>query len=112
MTLIGRALQLPNSGQGYSMIMVIIMAIYMICRCINTVTISGVLDSGGETVFDMCSSIIGVWCITIPSALLAYYVFGLDMMIVSACICFGEIGRIPSAIFRFRKYKWVRDLTR
>ena len=38
--------------------MMVIMAVYMIGRCVNTVTINGVLDGGGDTIFDMYSLIV------------------------------------------------------
>jgi hypothetical protein len=28
------------------------------------------------------------------------------------CTCLDEVGKIPWVMYRFRKYKWVRDLTR
>ena len=36
--------------------MMIIMSVYMIGRCVNTVTINGVLDGGGDTVFEIVNN--------------------------------------------------------
>ena len=88
------------------------MAVYMIGRCVNTVTINGVLDGGGDTVFDMYSLAVCMWGLAIPLALLGAFVFGWPVLAVYACTCLDEVGKIPWVMARFRKYKWVKDLTR
>ena len=45
---------LTDQARGYLTGMMVIMSVYMIGRCVNTVTINGVLDGGGDTIFDMC----------------------------------------------------------
>ena len=92
--------------------MMIIMAVYMIGRCVNTVTINGVLDGGGDTVFDMYSLAVCMWGLAIPLALLGAFVFHWPVLVVYACTCLDEVGKIPWVMCRFRKYKWVKDLTR
>jgi Na+-driven multidrug efflux pump len=84
----------------------------MIGRCVNTVTINGVLDGGGDTLFDMYSLAVCMWGIAIPLALLGAFVFGWPVLAVYACTCLDEVGKIPWVMARFRKYKWVQDLTR
>ena len=51
--LVVRMVILTEEAQQYLTGMMIIMAVYMIGRCVNTVTINGVLDGGGDTVFDI-----------------------------------------------------------
>ncbi len=92
--------------------MMIIMAVYMIGRCVNTVTINGVLDGGGDTLFDMYSLAVCMWGIAIPLALLGAFVFHWPVLLVYACTCLDEVGKIPWVMFRFRKYKWVQNLTK
>ena len=103
---------LTEDAQQYLTGMMIIMAVYMIGRCVNTVTINGVLDGGGDTVFDMYSLAVSMWGIAIPLALLGAFVFNWPVLVVYACTCLDEVGKIPWVMCRFRKYKWVRDLTR
>ena len=103
---------LTPEAQQYLTGMMIIMAVYMIGRCVNTVTINGVLDGGGDTVFDMYSLAVCMWGLAIPLALLGAFVFGWPVLAVYACTCLDEVGKIPWVMFRFRKYKWVKNLTR
>ena len=103
---------LTDDAQGYLTGMMIIMAVYMIGRSVNTVTINGVLDGGGDTLFDMYSLAVCMWGIAIPLALLGAFVFHWPVLLVYACTCLDEVGKIPWVMLRFRKYKWVKNLTR
>ncbi len=110
--LVVRMVQLTDEAQGYLTGMMVIMAVYMIGRCVNTVTINGVLDGGGDTVFDMYSLAVCMWGVAIPLALLGAFAFGWSVLVVYACTCLDEVGKIPWVMLRFRKYKWVKNLTR
>ena len=92
--------------------MMVIMAVYMIGRCVNTVTINGVLDGGGDTLFDLYSLIVCMWGVAIPLAAVGAFVLHWPPLAVYACTCLDEVGKIPWVMLRFRKYKWVKDLTR
>lgn len=103
---------LTDQARNYLTGMMVIMSIYMIGRCVNTVTINGVLDGGGDTLFDMYSLIVCMWLIAIPLALIGAFVLHWSPLAVYACTCLDEVGKIPWVMARFRKYKWVQDLTR
>ena len=110
--LVTRMVILTEEAQSFLTGMMIIMAVYMIGRCVNTVTINGVLDGGGDTVFDMYSLAVCMWGIAIPLALLGAFVFHWPVLLVYACTCLDEVGKIPWVMYRFRKYRWVKNLTR
>ena len=110
--LVVRMVKLTDEAQGYLTGMMVIMSVYMIGRAVNTVTINGVMDGGGDTVFDMYSLAVCMWGIAIPLALLGAFVFHWPVLAVYACTCLDEVGKIPWVMARFRKYKWVQDLTR
>lgn len=103
---------LTDQAREYLTGMMVIMSFYMIGRCVNTVTINGVLDGGGDTIFDLYSLIVCMWIIAIPLALAGAFVFHWHPLAVYACTCLDEVGKIPWVMARFRKYKWVQDLTR
>ena len=110
--LVVRMVILTDQARGYLTGMMVIMSIYMIGRCVNTVTINGVLDGGGDTIFDMYSLIVCMWLIAIPLALIGAFVLHWSPLAVYACTCLDEVGKIPWVMIRVRKYKWVQDLTR
>ena len=109
--IIVRVVILSDEAGKYLTGMMVIMAVYMIGRCVNTVTINGVLDGGGDTIFDMYSLAVCMWGIAIPLALLGAFVFRWPVLLVYACTCLDEVGKIPWVMLRFRKYKWVQNLT-
>ena len=109
--LVIRMVVLTETAHSYLTGMMVIMAVYMIGRCVNTITINGVLDGGGDTLFDMYSLAVCMWGIAIPLAFLGAFVFHWPVLLVYACTCLDEVGKIPWVMVRFRKYKWVRNLT-
>ncbi len=103
---------LTKQAREYLIWMMVILSVYMIGRCVNTVTINGVLDGGGDTLFDMYSLIVCMWLIAIPLALAGAFLLHWSPLVVYACTCLDEVGKIPWVMARFCKYKWVQDLTR
>ena len=110
--LVVRMVLLTDAARAHLTGMMVIMAVYMIGRAVNTVTINGVLDGGGDTIFDMYSLAVCMWGIAVPLAALGAFVFHWPVLAVYACTCLDEVGKIPWVMYRFRKYKWVKDLTR
>ncbi|MBQ9544691.1 MAG: MATE family efflux transporter [Clostridia bacterium] len=106
-----RSVVLSDNARSYLTGMMIIMSVYMIGRCVNTITINGVFAGGGDTTFDFKSLLISMWMISIPLALLGAFVLGFPVLLVYSCTCLDEVGKIPWVVARFYKYRWVRDLT-
>lgn len=92
--------------------MMVIMAFYMIGRAVNTVVINGIFDAGGDTIFDMYSLAVTMWAIAIPLAVLGTFFLHWPVLVVYACTCLDEVGKIPWVMHHYKKYKWVKDLTR
>ncbi len=105
-------MKLTDVARGYLKGMMIIMSVYMIGRVVNTVIINGIFAAGGDTLFDVYSLAVCMWGIAIPVALLSAFVFHLPVLVVYSCTCLDEVGKIPWVIAHYRKYKWVKDLTR
>lgn len=92
--------------------MMVIMAVYMIGRSFNAIVINGVFSAGGDTLFDMYSLAVTMWGIAVPLAAAGTFIFGWHPLIIYACTCLDEVGKIPWVIIHFKKYKWVKDLTK
>lgn len=103
---------LTPPAKRYLIGMMVIMSFYMIGRAINTVIINGVFASGGDTLFDVYSLAVSMWCIAVPLALLGAFVFKWPVLAVYACTCVDEVGKLPWVFFHYKRYKWVKDLTR
>lgn len=105
-------MSLTDAARKDLVAMMIILAFYMIGRCVNTIIINGIFDGGGDTLFDMYSLAVCMWGIAIPTALLGAFVFHWSAPAVFACTCLDEVGKIPWVMGHFYRYKWVKDLTR
>ena len=88
------------------------MSVYMIGRCVNTIIINGVFSAGGDTLFDMYSLAICMWGVAIPLAFVGTFLLNWPVFVVYARTCLDEVGKIPWVMYHFKKYKWVKDLTR
>jgi len=92
--------------------MMAILSVYMIGRSVSTVVINGIFAAGGDTLFDIYSLAVCMWGIAVPTALIGAFALHWPVLAVYACTCLDEVGKVPWVIAHFRKYKWVRDLTR
>lgn len=104
--------KLTDQAQKYLLYMMCIMAVYMIGRTVNTIVINGIFAAGGDTMFDMYSLVVTMWMIAVPLAALGTFFFHWPVAVVYACTCLDEVGKIPWVMYHYKKYKWVRDLTR
>jgi Na+-driven multidrug efflux pump len=89
-----------------------VLALYMIGRAVNTIVINGIFTAGGDTLYDMYSLAICMWCIAIPLAAAGTFLLNWSPVVVYACTCLDEVGKIPWTMIHYRKYKWVKNLTR
>lgn len=110
--LILRLVNISEQARHYLGQMMLVMALYMIGRCVNTIIINGVFSAGGDTLFDMYSLAICMWGVAVPLAAMGTFLLNWPVVVVYACTCLDEVGKIPWVMYHFRKYKWVRDLTR
>ena len=75
----------------------------MIGRAVNDVTINGIFGAGGDTLFDMYSLAVCMWCLAIPLAAAGTYYFHWPVVVVYACTCIDEVGKLPWVLHHFRK---------
>ena len=110
--LVSGCLELTEQAHHYLVGMFVILSVYMIGRCVCTVVINGIFSSGGDTLFDVYSLAVCMWGIALPCAFLGAFFFHLPVLVVYACTCVDEVGKIPWVMLHYRKYKWVRNITR
>ena len=110
--LIMRIVRLNSTALYYLQGMMLVMSVYTVGRVVNTITINGIFAAGGDTMFDMYSLAVTMWGIALPLAALGTFVFHWPVWLVYACTCLDEVGKIPWVMLHFRKYRWVKDLTR
>ena len=104
--------KLSDEARTYLTQMTLILSVYMIGRCVNTVVINGVFYAGGDAYFDVYSLAVCMWGLAVPLAFLGAFAFHWPVAVVYACTCVDEVGKLPWVYFHYKKYKWVKDLTR
>ena len=110
--LISRMIKLTPQAYDHMVGMFIILAVYMIGRCVCTVVINGVFYAGGDAIFDVISLVVCMWGIALPCAFSGAFLFHWPVLVVYACTCLDEVGKIPWVLIHFRKYRWVKNITR
>lgn len=105
-------IKLTDAANKYLVQMMLVTSVYMFGRCVNGIVINGIFDCGGDTMFDVYSLAACMWGLAIPLAFLGTFIFHWPVIIVYACTCIDEVGKIPWMLIHFKKYKWVKDLTR
>lgn len=103
---------LEPAAKEYLKGIMIIMAVYMIARCMCTVILNGIFAAGGDIYFDVYSLAIFMWGMAVPLAFLGVFKFHWPVYVVYTFTCIDEIAKLPWVIRHFLKYKWVKDLTR
>lgn len=104
--------KITEDAKSYLLQMMLVMGVYIIGRAVNSVVINGIFAAGGDTAFDLYSLVVCMWCLAVPLAAIGTFWQHWPVWIVYSCTCLDEVGKIPWVMLHYRKYKWVKDLTR
>ena len=91
--------------------MLIVNAVYCIGKSFNASMVSGVFCAGGDTRFGLVCDAVFMWCVILPAGYLAAFVWQWPPMAVYIVLCMDEFVKMPFVALRFRKYKWLKNLT-
>ena len=97
---------------GYMGMMLFVMAYYVICQAFNTTMIVGIFRAGGDTKYGLMVDTTTMWCGSIIFGFIAAYILKLNVIAVYMIVMCDEILKIPMCIYRYRSYKWLKDVTR
>lgn len=103
---------LSNTAKGYLVVMLVFSGLYVFAYSINTIIVCGVFPAGGDARYDAVSVFFASWCFALPLALLGTFVFKWPVMIVYILMCSDEIVKLPWIYPRYKKYLWLKNLTR
>lgn len=103
---------LTETAQDYLNGMLYICAYYCIGKSMNSTNIGGIFCAGGDAKFGFWCDTVVMWGIILPLSYLSAFVWHLQPIILYAVICLDEVIKLPVAIIRYRKFKWVNNITR
>jgi putative MATE family efflux protein len=95
----------------YARNMIFILAFQLPFRSVNFTIITGILRSGGDSLFCFISNLCGTWLFGIPLAFLGVLVFGLPIHFVYLLVAADEVGKFFICFPRVKTYKWIQNLT-
>ena len=107
-----RVAELSPQSQEYLRWMIVVCAINLIGMSNNSAVISGIFPAGGDTRFGFICDIITLWVIVVPLGMLGAFVWNLPIWAVYIFINMDEWVKMPAVSHHYRKYLWVRNLTR
>lgn len=74
--------------------------------------LTGIVRAGGCTHFVFVNDTIFIWCVLIPSGLLAAFVFHAPAWVVFACLKCDQILKCIVAVIKVNRFKWIKNITR
>ena len=104
--------ELSAQSQTYLRWMIVVCAINLIGMSNNSAIISGIFPAGGDTRFGFICDVITLWFIVVPLGFLGAFVWNLPIWVVYIFINMDEWVKMPAVFNHYRKYLWVRNLTR
>lgn len=110
--LVMAVLKLTPLAKSYLTVMMFIMSYYVVGQSLNTTLIVGVFRAGGDTKFGLFVDVGVMWLCSILGAAVGAFVIGIPMPWVYILLCSDEVIKIPFAVWRYKSYKWLRNVTR
>lgn len=107
-----RVLSLSAQSQSYLNFMFFVMSYFVVGQAFNTTMVCGIFRSGGDTKFGLYMDVTTMWGCSILLGGAAAFVFHAGVPAVYAILMSDEIIKVPICIWRYRKYKWLRNVTR
>lgn len=103
---------LSTSAGEYLQGMLLFCGLNIVFQSFNTTTLDGIFTAGGDAKFDMYGNIVVMWCITVPLGFIMAFVFKLPAVAIYCIVNCDEIVKVPAVIHHYKKYIWLRNLTR
>lgn len=107
-----QAFALTLLAKRYLRFMFFVMSYFVIAQAFNTTMVVGTFRSGGDTKFGLIMDMSTMWGCSILFGALATFVFHASVPVVYVILMSDELIKIPITLWRYRSYKWLRNITR
>lgn len=75
-------------------------------------TIAGIFPAGGGSKFGLICDAVTMWIFAVPIGFFAAFYLHLPVVAVFLIINLDEVFKLPAAVLHYRKYGWLRNITR
>jgi putative MATE family efflux protein len=104
---------LTELAKKYLTMMMIVAGSYNVLgQALNVTLTVGILRGGGDTRFALIMEIVTFWGISILFGYISALVWHLPPLVFYIILTSDEAIKVPICYWRYRKYKWLRDVTR
>ncbi len=110
--LVSSVLTLSEVSRRYLGFMFFVMSYFVVGQAFNTTMVCGVFRSGGDTKFGLVMDVASMWGCSIFLGAVAAFYFHASVPVVYMLLMSDEIIKMPVCWWRYRKYKWLNDVTR
>lgn len=108
----GFAGTLSPQAQDYLRFMLFVCSYYLIGKSFSATVIGGIFSAGGDTRFGLICDTINMWAIIVPVGCVAAFVLHLPVPVVYFFLNLDEFTKMPLEIWYYRKYRWVKNITK
>ena len=92
--------------------LMVIMSVIMVGMSYEMPVSFGIFSGGGDGKFTMAMNLISTWCIVMPLSFMAAFWWKLPVEWVVVCVQSDQIFKCLPTFIHFRKYRWMKKLTR
>ena len=110
--LVAWIVNLPPESTEYLHYLLRIMTLFTMLQAFTTLINLGLFRAGGDPKFALYLDFVAMWGINVGMGMLAFYVLKLPLKVVLFIIMSDEIVKAPILFARFRKYIWLKNITR
>ena len=105
-------MNLSQEAHGYLSSMMFSMSVYVLINSFTCTAIVGIFRAGGDTKIGLAFDAISMWLGSILIGFLAAFVFKLSVPVVFMILLIDELIKLPLVVWRYRSYKWLKNITR
>ncbi len=110
--LIVRMIGYGETASYYLQGMLLFCGVNMAFQAVNHVVLDGIFCAGGDSKFDMVGNLGAMWCFAVPVGFLAAFWLKVPPLAVYCIVNMDEIVKMPAVYLHYKKYIWVRNITR
>ena len=103
---------MSDTARGYLQFMMVVLGFNLMGQSVNTTVLDGIFCAGGDAKFDMIGNLGAMWCFSVPLGFITAFVFHAPVWLVYIIISLDEIVKLPAVYQHYKKYVWVRNITR
>ena len=106
------AMSLTPLAKKYLKFMFFVMSYFVIAQSYNSTMVVGIFRAGGDTGFGLLMDVIAMWGFAVTLGAIAAFGLKWSVPAVYVLLMSDELVKIPLDTYRYRKYIWLRDITK